>query len=296
MAPLVSVVIPTYNRAKDLARALASLKAQSFTEFEVLVMDDGSSDNSRDVVEAYNDPRFNYEWAEGSGGPARPRNRGIERSAARYVAFLDSDDWWISTKLEQSVKTLESGADVVYHDLIRVGGIEVPFFPRKVPTRQLAGDAFSDLLVNGNALNTSSVVARRSLISRIGGFREDRDLVAMEDYDAWIRLSRITNRFRRIDKALGYYWQGGGNITNPARTIRNLETLEKRYSKELSALRREHPIHWIAYTKARAHFLLGNSGLAKAFLSQIPWRSSPLSINLKRSWMLAYLRFENKNG
>lgn len=285
--PRVSIVIPTYNRARDLRRALASVAVQTISDFEVLVMDDGSQDDSRAVVEAFDDQRFKYSWEEPSGGPAHPRNRGIAQSIGEYIAFLDSDDWWKPNKLEESLKALERGADVVYHDLVRTGRFRFLPFQRTVPTRQLPDDAFHDLLANGNALNTSSVVVRRSLISQIGGFDEARDLVAIEDYDAWLRLAQVTRRFRRIDTALGYYWEGGGNITNPARTLRNLDTLERRYARDLAEVRRSHGLFWMAYMKARAHYLLGNVVLARSFLADLPWRKMPLSINLKKIWMLA---------
>lgn len=283
----VSIVIPTYNRARDLHRALASVAAQTFSDFEVLVMDDGSQDRSREVVEALNDGRFKYSWEEPSGGPAHPRNRGIARSTGEYIAFLDSDDWWKPNKLEESLKSLERGADVVYHDLIRTGRLGFVPFHRTVPTRPLADNVFHDLLANGNALNTSSVVVRRSLMSQIGGFDEDRALVAIEDYDAWLRLAKVTTRFQRIDAALGYYWEGGGNITNPARTLRNLETLERRYAEEIAEVRRSQTLTWMAYMRGRAHYLLGDAALARRFLAEIPWRNTPLSINLKKLWMLA---------
>jgi len=115
--PLISVIIPTFNRAREVRRAIQSVLDQSFCDFELLVMDDGSTDNTLEIVSSFKDPRIHYETAENSGGPAIPRNRGIRLAKAKYIAFLDSDDWWEPKKLEKSFKELELGADIVYHDL-----------------------------------------------------------------------------------------------------------------------------------------------------------------------------------
>ena len=115
--PVFSVVIPTYNRADKVCRALKSVLNQSFVDFEILVMDDGSTDNTCEVVKGFTDPRIKYEWAENFGGPAAPRNRGLRLAQGKYVAFLDSDDWWMPNKLEESLVILEQGFDLIYHDL-----------------------------------------------------------------------------------------------------------------------------------------------------------------------------------
>src|SRR6266545_511842 len=98
--PFFSVVIPTYNRAEKLRRALESLLHQSYGDFEVLVCDDGSTDGTREVVSAYaGELQISYLWEENWGGPARPRNRGIAAAQGKWVCFLDADDWWHPDKL-----------------------------------------------------------------------------------------------------------------------------------------------------------------------------------------------------
>jgi glycosyltransferase involved in cell wall biosynthesis len=118
VTPRVSVIVPTFNRARDIGRCLESLAQQTFRDFEVLVCDDGSKDNTREIVERFKDRlELQYRWEENFGGPARPRNIGLSLARGEYVAFLDSDDWWMPRKLEQSVRYLDAGADLVYHDL-----------------------------------------------------------------------------------------------------------------------------------------------------------------------------------
>mgnify|MGYP006433388111 FL=1 len=134
--PKVSVVIPTYNRAKDLPRCFESLIAQDFQDFEVLICDDGSTDDTSAVVETYSHHLdIHYSYGDNFGGPARPRNRGITLARAPYIAFLDSDDWWKPEKLRLSLDALNAGADIVYHDLFVVTKSDQRLFLKKVTTR-----------------------------------------------------------------------------------------------------------------------------------------------------------------
>lgn len=229
MSPLVSVVIPTYNRAADLRRALASVVAQTWEHWEALVVDNHSSDDTIQVVESFADPRIRLLSVHNHGVIAVSRNLGVARSRGTYVALLDSDDWWFPDKLTQSVQRLEAGADVVYHDLYIVWSARQQLYWRKRVTRRLRAPTFDDLMWKGNAICNSSVVVRRRVLEGIGGFSEDRSLIAWEDYDAWLRLARASARFERLDRALGCYWAGGGNVSSPERTIRNLECFRQLY-------------------------------------------------------------------
>ena len=109
--PRISIVIPTYNRARDLERALKSLKAQTFINWEVLIIDNESVDNTDEVVSGFSDPRMKLFKIDNDGVIAASRNLGIREASGEYIAFLDSDDWWKPKKLEESVKCLEKSAD-----------------------------------------------------------------------------------------------------------------------------------------------------------------------------------------
>ncbi|MGB9592367.1 MAG: glycosyltransferase family 2 protein, partial [Candidatus Kryptoniota bacterium] len=101
----MSVIIPTYNRADLLPRAIRSVLAQTFTDFELIVVDDGSIDNTREVVDKFThlDARVKYIWEPNSGRPAVPKNKGIENASGEYIAFLDHDDEWLPAKLEKQL-------------------------------------------------------------------------------------------------------------------------------------------------------------------------------------------------
>jgi glycosyltransferase involved in cell wall biosynthesis len=263
------VVVPTYNRAADLGRCLDSLVRQTYWEFEVIVCDDGSTDNTREVVDRYaNRLALRYDWAENFGGPARPRNAGLRLARGEYVALLDSDDWWCPDKLLWSVRVLDRGADVVYHDLYQVKSRRQRFFFRTHKSRALRAPAFDELIRVGNVVPNSSVVLRAALLKAVGGFSEDPTLIAWEDYDAWLRVAKLTSRFERLPQTLGYYWLGGGNTTSPARTIRNLERFRELYIAGSANGVRAEPA-WYHYMLGLAHHQLGSHRHAIGHLRRV---------------------------
>ena len=192
MNPLISVILPTYNRAGLLKRALSSIISQTYPHWEVLVVDNNSTDNTDQIVHDFNNERIRLLKVDNHGVIALSRNVGIREARGEYIAFLDSDDWWKSNKLEKSLAYLENGKDVVYHDLFVVAKRNQRVLWRKARTRTLKIPIFKDLITNGNALNNSSVVLRKKILEDIGGLSEDRSLVSIEDYDAWLRASLAT--------------------------------------------------------------------------------------------------------
>ena len=277
MKPLVSVVIPTYNRAPDLRRSIGSVRAQTWDRWELLVVDKHSTDDTDQVIADFNDPRIRLLKVQNEGVIGASRNVGISTATGEYVALLDSDDWWTSRKLELSVQALEAGADVVYHDLLLAYSPAQRIHWSRARTRRLASPVLEDLIQNGNALNNSSVVVRRTLLEGIGGFSEERGLISWEDYDLWLRLAGVTERFHRLDDALGYYWVGGGNVSTPLRTIRNLEQIRNRYIAPRPGHESRAMPAWYHYALGRAHYHLREHSIALAHMREalrgkLPWR------------------------
>ena len=101
MKPLISVIIPTYQRRDKLKITLKSVLSQTYTNYEVLIMDDGSNDGTKEMVNSLNDSRIFYNWQKNTGGPAKPRNNGIKIAKGDWIAFLDDDDVWKENKLER---------------------------------------------------------------------------------------------------------------------------------------------------------------------------------------------------
>ena len=185
--PAVSVVIPTYNRAHLICESLDSIFAQTFKDYEVIVVDDGSTDNTAEVLSPYM-ARIRYLKQE-NGGVAAARNRGMLAAEGEFVAFLDSDDLWLPTKLEKQVALLRQRGDVqlCYTDMYLAAQPDEK--PRQtlfdaVPYR--GNTLLKTLLIQSTNL-TPSVVFRRSILPSVGLF--DTVLTCGEDYDFFLRIA-----------------------------------------------------------------------------------------------------------
>lgn len=221
--PLVSVVIPTYNHAHYLGRALQSLLAQTYINWEAIVVDNHSTDNTDDIMSSFTDPRITCLKIHNNGVIAASRNMGIRAAKGEWIAFLDSDDWWTVDKLQVCFERINDNVDLIYHDLEIVRDPPAFFGKKIIKTRQVKNPVLMDLLVNGNALSNSSVVVRKRLLDKIGGIDENVDMIASEDYSTWLRIAQITDKFIYLPRNLGYYLLHDHGISRkdmyvPART------------------------------------------------------------------------------
>jgi glycosyltransferase involved in cell wall biosynthesis len=199
--PRVSVVIAVYNRAHVLGRAIQSVRAQTFQDLELLVVDDGSLDGSAEVVAPFDDPRIRVVRLPRNRGVSRARNTGILEARGSLVAFLDSDDEWLPEKLERQVACFPqppAGDDglvscryVRHNDLThRIAA----------PTRPIPrGDPF-DQIVHGRAPLPSCVVMPRAAVEAVGGL--DEALPAFADYELWLRLAATSTGFVELGDVL----------------------------------------------------------------------------------------------
>jgi glycosyltransferase involved in cell wall biosynthesis len=181
---MVSVVIPTFNRMGMLGEAIESVLGQSFHDFELIVVDDGSTDDTLHLMRKY--PRARYIRERTNSGVSHARNVGIQNATGRYISFLDSDDLWKKDKLEAQTVWMEANPDwmVSYTDEI--------WLRRGVPVNQMkkhekfSGDIFQQCLALC-IVSPSSVMFRRPLFTEMGTF--DERLPACEDYDLWLRIA-----------------------------------------------------------------------------------------------------------
>ena len=242
--PLVSVVIPTYNHARYLARVLQSVLDQTYVNWEAIVIDNHSTDNTDEVMASFADPRIIYLKIHNNGVIAASRNAGIRAAKGEWVAFLDSDDWWTVDKLKVSIAAAEKElVDVVYHDLYIVVKLNQINFKKKIGGWALGNNAYKDLLTNGNALANSSVIIKKIILEKIGGLSEDPAKIAWEDYDCWLKVSQVSGRFHYIPEVHGFYWQGGGNTLTRKRNLSSLEMIFKIYIQNEF----KQPPFWILY-------------------------------------------------
>lgn len=211
-----SIVIPAYNAAPFIAGTLDSVREQRFTDYEVLVTDDGSQDDTGQVVADYaaRHPGFPLRLAsQENRGIGGARNNGVFRATGEYIAFLDADDRWYPEKLSRVDRLLRSKPvmDVVYHDEVEIAADGKRQMLRN---RTLRGNCFEKLLFRGNCLSTSATCVRRELAQRIGGFSENPDFNSAEDYEFWLRLAKAGARFAHLGEVLGEYHRVEGCITS----------------------------------------------------------------------------------
>jgi glycosyltransferase involved in cell wall biosynthesis len=206
--PVVSVVIPTYNHARFLKGALQSVVQQTFRDWEAIVVNNYSEDETEQIVAGFDDSRIRLVNFRNHGIIAAARNHGIGLARGQLIAFLDSDDLWYPGKLQHCIDRIDGAADAVCHGEVWVhegaGRRNVLYGPR-------ARTTYMSLLYEGNALSTSAVVVRKSLLDQVGGFSEDPKMVTAEDYELWIRLARARCRFAVTDRILGEYLLHSGN-------------------------------------------------------------------------------------
>lgn len=220
-APRFSVIIPAYNVETLVARALDSIRAQTCTDYEVIVVDDGSSDATGEVLAAYAARHAGWPLriaTQANGGIGAARNAALRCAAGEFVAFLDADDSWESGKLAEVDALLrrQANVDLVYHDEREVwpSGEE-----RRLHRFALREPAFEHLLfaVQGpNPLSPSAVTVRREVLEATGGFavRATRpEFHSCEDIDLWLRLARDGARFAHLPRVLGEYYRSPTSIT-----------------------------------------------------------------------------------
>ena len=203
--PLVSIIIPTFNHANYLSKALQSVLHQTYTNWEAIVIDNHSTDDTSKVIARFNDQRIKYLKIQNYGVIAKSRNIGIKSAKGDWVAFLDSDDSWTSDKLNICIENINSRIDLIYHDLGVTSKGQIFFKGKLNQSRQLKKPVLIDLLVNGNVISNSSVIVRKKVLKKIGLIEENKDLIAAEDYNTWLKISKFTDQFLYIPKKLGYY-------------------------------------------------------------------------------------------
>jgi glycosyltransferase involved in cell wall biosynthesis len=200
--PKVSVVIPAYNAMAYLPAAVETVLNQTFSDFEVLIVDDGSVDPIAAWVAALTDPRIQL-IRQTNQGLSAARNTGIRQAQGDYVAFLDADDLWAPTKLAQQVQCLDADPNV---GLVHTAMLLVDVQGRstgRVMTAELAGSVWSRLVI-WNGIACPSVMVRRDCFDRVGQF--DQTLRSLEDWDMWLRLA-AEYEFAVIPAPLAYYRQ-----------------------------------------------------------------------------------------
>lgn len=191
--PRVTVVIPTFNRAALLLEAVDSVLRQSYRDLEIVICDDGSTDETAARVRAFG-TGVRYLALPHTGRPGVPRNRGIEAARGELIAFLDDDDLWETEKLARQIDLLDTeGLSLAYSDR-RIRFSEGAAPELAVSPSPASPDRLLDLVLQGHFPSVCTLLVRRTLLKRIGGF--DETLGTAEDLDLWLRLAPIAHAGR----------------------------------------------------------------------------------------------------
>ena len=215
--PCVSVVMPAYNRAGSIRKAVESVLRQTFTDFELLVVDDGSIDGTMDQLADIKDPRLHRLANPHNMGPSAARNTGIRAARGTWVAFQDSDDEWLPLRLEKQMPRLAAAPEDViagYCAMIVVRKqAETRTTPLYIPNPKfttVAGD-IRRVLLQVSLVSTQTLIARRAVLAKIGGF--DESLPALVDWECVLRLAQC-GRFDFVDEPLVLQFLSDNSITN----------------------------------------------------------------------------------
>ena len=212
--PLVSVVIPSYNHGQYLGRALQGLIDQTYKNWEALIVDNYSTDNTDEIIERYSDERISVLKINNNGVIAKSRNIGINQSSGEWIAFLDSDDWWHTYKLQECMAHVNSNVDLIYHVLSIKMNKQSYLQRSKINSWQLQNPILEDLLRSGNAIPTSSVVVRSAVVKKMGGMNECPAMVGAEDYNTWLRIAKVSNKFKYLPIRLGWYYLQSSSVSS----------------------------------------------------------------------------------
>lgn len=230
--PLVTVVIPTYNRANYVAETIESVLQQTYPKIEIIVIDDGSTDDTSRTVRFYA-PRVRYVWQDNAERGAS-RNHGLRLATGEFVSFLDSDDLWLPEKVREGVDFLKANPKV---GLFCTNALQIDGKGRQLRVLRMNGSSghVTGKLLQNNFIIMATHLARTSAIRAIGGFREERELSGSEDWEMFVRLSLTTN--------IAHVPTVTTKVrTHPENTMTNPEVMRRSMSRAAQLLRESEPL------------------------------------------------------
>lgn len=274
----VSIIIPTYNHAQFLVEAASSVMAQTYCDWEAIIIDDGSTDNTVEVADSFHDPRICYIYQK-NRGLSTARNTGLRRATGEFVALLDADDVWEPTFLERMVSTLSTHATAgAGYCGFRYVDVEGSLLKQAI-CKVVSPDEFrNELMLNGNWLCPCSVVVRRSAYDAVGPF--DESLRACEDFDMWLRMSQ-DHLFVGVPEILVRYRRSGNNMSDdPDRMSQARRSVLGRYLGNLNTP----PETWSESKRRKARQIYSSE--AQGFLARGRLTDSARSF----AWLCRYQR------
>ncbi len=258
-----SIILPTYNREKEILKAIDSVVAQTFKNWELIVIDNTSNDTTEKVVKSFKNKKIFFYQIKNKGVIAKSRNYGISKSSGNYLCFLDSDDWWDKDKLKYANLAAKEGYSFIYHDHYVYSPNRL-IKKRKIKSKVLTKPVFFNLIKYGPSFATSSVVVEKDIFKKINYFDTDKKYIAWEDWDAWLRISKVTDSFFKIDKALSTILIDGKNLLDNNLAIKNMKLFFEKYIKTNKQIP-----EWCLYNLLSSKYKLGLYKEAKKTLKKI---------------------------
>jgi len=249
--PLVSVIMATYNKADYIERAVKSVLAQNYKNIELIIVDDGSTDGTKELIQPFLSDQRIYYFQEENKGVSIARNNGVRISKGKYIAILDSDDFWCQIdKLEKQVDFLEKNKD---YALVGGGAIKIDKRGKEI-TRYLLFEKDEDIrkvILVDNAFAHVTTLFRKDIFERVGGYSEEFD--GLEDRELWLKIGTISKFYNFQEFFTSYL---GHNYKDPTYFIKNYSgrerlklniRLRKRYSNNYPGYRKAVLLCWASY-------------------------------------------------
>jgi glycosyltransferase involved in cell wall biosynthesis len=245
--PTVSIILPTFNRAHVIGRSIRSLLDQTYRGFELIVVDDGSTDNTESVVKSFRDTRIRYLKYEPNRGAAHARNLGIQEARGQCIAFQDSDDEWLKDKLEKQIRVMSvapPSMGIVYTGYWRVAGKQRTYLPSS--DKRTKDLDIHNLLLKENFVTTQTVLLKEECLKKVGLF--DERLPRLQDWELWLRVSKHY-LFEFIDEPLVItYFQKDSITSKPDALINAFDLILQKYAQDFEKNQR---------ALAHAYFAMG---------------------------------------
>ncbi|MBQ6350767.1 MAG: glycosyltransferase family 2 protein [Methanobrevibacter sp.] len=226
---MISVIMPTYNRARTLKRAIDSVLAQTYSDIELIVVDDCSTDNTKDIIDKYSDERLRYVRLKKNSGACVARNVGIEKAKGEYIAFQDSDDYWEKEKIEQQIRSLRETASDLNFCRIEVfdGANQGVTRPNDRELKRVRKKGMLAALCDGNFISTQAIFGKAECFGK-NGCLFDENLPRLQDFDICLRLSKGYKWSFCDKKLVRLYVQGDSVSRNNAKMIRAVDIISNK--------------------------------------------------------------------
>lgn len=278
----VSVIMPCFNAEKYISESIESVLNQTYENFEIILVDDSSTDNTPNIIKKYvqkHGDKLKY-ISQPNQGPSAARNNGVRNSTGDLIAFLDSDDIYVKDSLEKKIMKLKSDKELtlVYSDAFIIYESELTnYHYKKIVEKFYEGYVFPQLMVN-NFICTSTVMLKKEVFNSIGYFNEK--IKGVEDYEFWLKISKKDFKIGLVDEPLTYYRIRKGSLTD--NNLKNVEDLISVFNKFLNTnddtnnrdkqliknnLKRYHSEFFIL--KAKSYLASKNYSMARKYYNKI---------------------------